>query len=190
MATPNTRRNKNARKDDLYTTPPGAVVALLKREQFSGEIWECAAGRRHISKVLIAHGYSVIESDLTPRAAEVTQEDFLSSKRKVANIITNPPFTIAAEFLEKALELTSDKVAFFVRINFLESDSRKHLFERGTGIKRIYFFTHRLDCPKGGVHKRKRNGKPLKAGAVFYCWVVYQRGWKASPTCHWITEKI
>lgn len=190
MATANSRRNKNARKDDLYTTPPGATEALLRREKFTGEILEPAAGKLHISRVLEKHGYQVISRDLHARVEGVEVADFLEATEKVTNIITNPPFTVAGAFLEKALELASDKVAFFVRVNFLETSDRAHLFKRGTGIKRIYFFTRRIDCPKGGVHKRNRKGKRLKSGAVFYCWVVYQRGWKASPTAHWITEKI
>lgn len=52
---------------DYYATDPRAVEMLLKLEQFSPVIWEPACGEGHISKVLQAHGYEVISTDLIYR---------------------------------------------------------------------------------------------------------------------------
>jgi hypothetical protein len=43
---------KSDRGHDLYPTVPEAVYALLSVETFSDEIWEPAAGRGHIAKIL------------------------------------------------------------------------------------------------------------------------------------------
>lgn len=37
---------------DFYPTPPYAVKELLKRENFNGNIWECACGDGAVSEVL------------------------------------------------------------------------------------------------------------------------------------------
>ena len=52
---------------DYYATDPKAVEMLLELEQFAPVIWEPACGEGHISKVLQAHGYQVISTDLVYR---------------------------------------------------------------------------------------------------------------------------
>ena len=52
---------------DYYATDPRAVEMLLELEQFSPVIWEPACGEGHISKVLQAHSYEVISTDLIYR---------------------------------------------------------------------------------------------------------------------------
>lgn len=59
--------NKNRADDDYYATDPKAVEELLKREKFSHYVWEPACGGGHISKVLEAHGYDVLSSDIVDR---------------------------------------------------------------------------------------------------------------------------
>lgn len=45
--------NQGNRADfDFYPTPPYAVKELLKRENFNGNIWECACGDGAVSEVL------------------------------------------------------------------------------------------------------------------------------------------
>lgn len=56
--------NENRADDDYYATDPKAVEELLKREKFSHYVWEPACGGGHISKVLEAHGYDVLSSDI------------------------------------------------------------------------------------------------------------------------------
>jgi hypothetical protein len=48
------RHPLKVRKDDLYETPPEAVIALLRAEQLPDVIWECACGRGAITRVLRA----------------------------------------------------------------------------------------------------------------------------------------
>ena len=45
------RNNGERESEDFYPTPPYAVEELLKREVFSGNIWECACGEGDISEV-------------------------------------------------------------------------------------------------------------------------------------------
>lgn len=45
--------------NDYYATEPKALELLLKEEEFSENIWECACGEGHLSKVLKNHGHKV-----------------------------------------------------------------------------------------------------------------------------------
>ena len=48
-------------------------------------------------------------------------EDYLkATKLKADNVVTNPPFKYAKEFIEKSLQDTTGKVAMFCKIQLLE----------------------------------------------------------------------
>ena len=64
-------------KDDFYPTPELATQALLDRQKFQGDIWECACGNGAMSKVMINNGYNVYSSDLIDRGYG-ERKDFLS----------------------------------------------------------------------------------------------------------------
>ena len=60
----------------FYPTPPEATQALLDREKFIGNVYECACGDGAMSKVLIKNGYNVYSSDLIDRGYGKTKLDF------------------------------------------------------------------------------------------------------------------
>lgn len=114
--------------NDYYATPPKAIEELLKREQFNHYIWECAVGGGHIAEVLKQNGYDVKCSDIIDRGYTDTEvADFLHTERDkndfARDIITNPPYSMATEFVKHALDISMDstKVAMFLKIQFLET---------------------------------------------------------------------
>lgn len=48
--------SKERQVDDYYATEPKALELLLEREKFKNNIWECACGGGHLSKVLEYRG--------------------------------------------------------------------------------------------------------------------------------------
>ena len=84
--------NNDRNKNDFYPTPPEATLALLNKQKFEGNIWECACGDGAISKILIDEGYDVYSSDLIDRNYGDVGLDFLEGNKKYDKIITNPPF--------------------------------------------------------------------------------------------------
>lgn len=116
---------------DYYATEPRAVELLLEKEKFSPFIWECACGEGHMSEVLKKHGYDVRSSDLINRGYPGTETiDFLTVCENDRDIITNPPYKYAKEFVEKALAIspTGAKIAMFLKLTFLEGKARKKMF--------------------------------------------------------------
>ena len=119
-------------KEDYYATEPKATEWLCKLEKFDGRILEPSCGEGHISEVLKKAGYDVVSRDLIDRGyGDVA--DFLSidNTEWEGDIVTNPPYKYAKEFVEKALQIipTGNKVAMFLKLTFLEGKNRKELFK-------------------------------------------------------------
>ena len=176
---------------DYYATEPKAVEILLQEENFCPYVWECACGEGHISDVLKQHGYKVKSSDLYDRGYEGTEIiDFLKvQKEDIKNdfsrdIITNPPYKYAKEFVEHALDISMDstKVAMFLKLTFLESKSRKSLFEKYPP-KVVYVSSSRLQCAKNGDFEKYGKGVGT---AVAYAWYVWEKGFKGDPIIKWV----
>lgn len=116
------KRNQDAQEHDYYATDPRAVELLLENETFTGPVWEPACGEGHISKVLRDHGLEVYSTDLIDRRYGAGGVDFLTYQGSGhhCDIITNPPYKYAREFVEKALSIVAPgrKVAMFLKLTF------------------------------------------------------------------------
>ena len=172
--------------NDFYATDQVAVEMLLNLEKFSTLIWEPACGQGHISRVLENHNHRVISSDIMDRGyAGTLIVDFLNIEESgcpihFGDIITNPPYKYAKEFVEKALEVITEghKVAMFLKLTFLESSGRKELFDKYPP-KVIYVSRRRLECAKNGDFAAHSQS------AVAYAWFVWEKGLKGEPIVRW-----
>ena len=173
--------------NDYYATPPSAVEMLLGLEEFSEVIMEPACGEGHIAEVLKTHGHKVLATDLIDRGYGIGGVDFFCMNKPMdVDIITNPPYSIAKEFVEHAMETVTNghKVAMFLKLTFLEGQSRRELFKRYPP-KTIYVSTSRIGCAKSGEFKKDKNGNLKVDSAVAYCWYVWQKGFNGEPTIKW-----
>lgn len=172
--------------EDYYATEPKAIELLLEQEKFNENIWECAVGEWHLADVLKEKGYNVRGSDILQRGNPNTEIiDFLTYDKKWSgDIITNPPYKFAKEFVEKALEIVENgnKVAMFLKLTFLESKNRKILFEKYP-FKTLYVSSSRLQCAKNGDFETYKKGTGT---AVAYGWYVWEKGYKGKPCIEWI----
>lgn len=95
---------------DTFQTPAYAVDLLVPLLPKLKTIWECAVGGGMIAKVLNRAGYGVFTSgiggdaDFTDRNMNFITETLDPSELGLEMIITNPPFSIKKEFIEKAFE--------------------------------------------------------------------------------------
>ena len=168
--------------EDFYATEPKAVEELLERETFSETILEPCVGQGHIAKVLIGGGYKWIANDIVDRGFPGTQiKDFLALTENHNDIITNPPYKYCKEFVEHALSISPEgtKIAMFLKLTFLESQSRKELFEKQP-FKTLYVFSARRNCAKNGDFEK------YPSSAVAYGWYVWVKGFKGNPEIKWI----
>ncbi len=169
-------------ENDYYATDPKAVEFLLEREKFTEYVWECACGEGHMAEVLKSHKYKVKTSDIIDRGYPNTEIiDFLHTTKSDMDIITNPPYKKAKEFVEHALSIVSDgnKVAMFLKLTFLEGQARKKLFSKYPP-KTIYVFSKRIKCAKNGDFEQ------ISSSAVAYAWFVFEKGFDGDPIIKWI----
>lgn len=173
-------------EDDYYATEPKAMELLLQEEKFDKDIWECAVGGGHLADVLKQKGYRVLCSDIVNRGYNETAIiDFLKSqKRWIGDIITNPPYKYAKEFVEHALELipSGNKVAMFLKLTFLEGKARKEMYKRYPP-KVIYVSSSRLQCAKNGDFIKYNKGTGT---AIAYAWYVWEKGYTGHTIVKWI----
>ena len=168
---------------DYYATDPKAVEMLLELEQFAPVIWEPACGEGHISKVLQAHGYKVISTDLVYRGfGDPEPLDFLKETLEgfEGDIITNPPYSTGIEFVQRALESVrpGGKVAMFLKVQFLEGQKRGAFF-KDTPPRTVYISRSRSSCAKNGDFER------FPDSAIAYAWYVWEKGFTGDPVIKW-----
>lgn len=165
-------------ENDFYATNPEALKKLLKYESFNQNIWEPACGEGNLSEVLKEHGYNVYSTDLIDRGYQDEQIDFLKSNNKwLGDIITNPPFKFANEFIIKSLASVHNcnKVCMFMKLTSLSGKKRfKEIYSKYPPTK-IYVFSGRYTCSKNN------NPNLFKGGAMDYCWMIWEKG-KVGPT--------
>lgn len=176
--------DKERHEHDYYATEPKAMELLLEEERFAPVVWECACGEGHLAKVLEKEGYEVIATDLIYRGyGEPESFDFLEETLDgfEGDIITNPPYKHALEFVQRALDSVQQgrKVAMFLKLQFLEGKARKEFFLKNPP-KVVYVSSSRLLCAINGEFEK---GLPR---AVAYAWFVWEKGFKGDPIIKWI----
>lgn len=172
--------NEEREEHDFYATPPEAVEMLVTElEGFEDKILEPCCGAGHIVNVLFNNGFNVSANDLYDHGFECSHKDFLTEVDEWhGDIITNPPYKLAKEFVEHSLDIVDEgaKVAMFLKLSFLEGKGRKELFDKYPP-KTVYVSRSRLNCGKNGVFKG--------TSAVCYCWYVWQKGFNGDPKIVW-----
>lgn len=191
MSTGNRVHPIKERGDDLYETPEVATLALLKVEPIPFTVWEPCCGPGAIVRVLRASGRGVVATDLVDYGCPDSQSgvDFLMERQAPAGvpaIVTNPPFKLAEECVERALTICPE-VYMLLRVAFLEGlrwegrGFRKHL-------ARVHVFAPRLPM----MHRAGWDGPINSNSGMAFGWYVFRRDWVAyggRPTVEWINWK-
>lgn len=159
-------------RGDFYDTPPLAVHELLKVERLPHRIWEPACGTGNIVKVLRAAGHDVAATDLNDRGCPDSTHriDFLMHRGPIDSdaILTNPPFSLAEQFVTVALDC-APLVVMLLRLAFYESSRRSHILDNGK-LARIHVFAKRLPM----MHRAGWEGRKANSGMAF-AWFVWDQ---------------
>ncbi|MCO7728794.1 hypothetical protein NJB93_19630 [Brucella intermedia] len=117
---------------DFYATPWEATQALLNFFNITGcTVWEPACGDGDMAKIIRSNGNIVIATELRDTGYGLPGVDFLtcSVPENVDWIITNPPFNLSVEFIERCLE-HGKKFALLLKSQYWHSKKRLSLFEK------------------------------------------------------------
>lgn len=185
-----TNRGYDRHATDFYVTPPQCVKDFLNawkadmpEYDFNRASWldPCAGGdethEMTYPAVILEH-FNPVELhtyDIREDSRATTKQDYLLNPTGYGIhdiIITNPPFYLAKEIIEKALKDVNGGgyVVMLLRLNFLGSKGRKAFFEQYPP-ERIYVHHKRMSFTDDG-----------KTDSIEYMHAVWKRGYKPEAT--------
>lgn len=180
------KRNKN----DYYQTPYSMTKQLLEVENFEGKILEPSCGAGAIVKVLRDHKKSVdycdLNNDFSLTGIFKNFKDFINDDfDRYDNIITNPPFSLAKEFILKAKQIANNKIAMLLPLNYLHGVARYNEIykDRKFPLKTVYVF-----CRYGLLEDTIREDGTYKAGMIVYAWYIWDKSYKGEPVIRWLNN--
>ena len=179
-------------ENDFYATNPEAVNMILNEYNFYAQnILEPCVGQGQIAHVIdefYNHSKNITAIDIVDRGYPNTiVADFLNyqTEKRYDGIITNPPYSLAKEFVERGMELLTDngQMLMFLKIQFLEGAKRKDFFKKYPP-KYIYVFTNRMAT--------WNNGEPLDpkgkrwATTMCHAWFIWEKNSMTEPIIRWL----
>lgn len=170
--------------NDFYATHPSAIPPLLNILQLpkGSLIWENSCGEGHLCKPLIEAGHHVIATDLMNRGFGIGGIDFLQPSWFDQNtynaIIMNPPYKHAEAFIRKSLMICTT-VCAFLKLTFLESDTRREFFKQYPP-EIVAVFCSRVPCAMNGRFE------DYKSHPVCYAWFIWRNNNQNPPQILWI----
>ncbi len=173
---------KDREEKDFYPTPPETTEALFEREKFEGNVLEPACGNGSMSEIIKKYN-SVHSQDLFYRGYGISLTmDFTKCEWKKCfdNVITNPPYRFAKEFVLVAKKVATKKIAMLLKLVFLEGIGRYEMFrDKEFPLKTVYVFCRRQKIYKAGIIGKN-------SGLIAYAWFVWDKGYKGKPVIEWI----
>ncbi len=194
LTTQEPQRPVGRHPDDFYSTPRWATVAMLSEgawptmatlvlEPSCGDGAILDALKETLRKVSgPVRRFVGIELNrqramaARDRGHNVEVADFLASSDigdDLTWVVGNPPFSLAQEFTEHSLSIVpvGSRVTFLLRLAFLSSHRRAHLYEGDSGFRYLQVLPRRPSfTPDGGTDKYD------------YAWFTWERGYQGPAT--------
>lgn len=172
-------------KDDWYVEPAWCVHALVKGERpFMGTVLDPCCGGGNIVQALCSNGVLAGGSDIQDRAGgtypRLSYEQSLSISLPT-NVVSNPPYGVAEDFIMSCLAKAKDRVCVLLRLAFLEGIKRGEWFPT-VPLARVWVSSKRISMPPGGTDI------PAKGGAIAYAWFVFEHGWEGDPVVKFLPK--
>ncbi len=141
---------KGRRKNDFYATPSECTFSLAAYMNIPVRVWEPACGSGAISAVLSNLGHEVTSTDLEDYNFGTSGINFLDRQTRLADcVITNPPFSLAEDFIRKCRSLEVPTFAMLLKTQYWHAAKRLRLFNEVRPSK-ILAMTWRPDFTGNG----------------------------------------
>jgi hypothetical protein len=165
---------------DTYATPYSLTRLFLDTGVLLKEAptLEPACGNGAITKVLSDYGFTDVKSfDLEQG------QDFLTYSEPVSQLITNPPYSFAYEFIHHAKEIVKDRFALLLPLSYLHGKRRFDDIwqDRDFGLRSVSVFTR---YPLFGDPLRE-DGKH-HTGMMVFAWYFWEKGYCDAPQIQWL----
>jgi hypothetical protein len=168
-------------KNDFYVEPSWCVDRLLARYPEITSLHDPCCGRGTIVDAALKRGVIATGADIVDRArGRFPVKDFLSDQKPQCAIVTNPPFKLAEQIVERAMNVVDDwgLIAIIAQAKFLSSQGRFPLFDHPS-MEKVIIFSRRPSMPPGEMLEQlgescRRNG------SIDFAWMVWRVG-KTAP---------
>lgn len=170
------------KESDYYATPYELTRRFLDKwpiEKSFTILEPCRGEANAIVKVLQEKEFkNIIAFDLM-----LDNIDFLTYNEKVDYLITNPPYSLAYEFIQKAKQIVDKEFAMLLPLSYLHGKKRYDdiWMDNAFPLKKVYVFTR---YPMFGEELRD-DGK-FNTGMVTFAWYVWDKNYKEKATINWI----
>ncbi len=181
------RREPHDSLDD-FPTPPWATRALCEWIGGPIDMMDCrepAANRGYMARALLEYFDRVEVADIHDYGMGYQVKDYLfgPAPEKTCWTITNPPFRLAEQFIDRAIETSIEGVAMLLRTSFMEGCGRYSRLFRNRPPTHVLQFAERVVMHKGGivdpdlavevVDPRGRRTRRKPSTATSYGWFVW-----------------
>lgn len=180
---------------DDFPTPPFATRALCEWLLDRGNnlarcsVREPSANRGYMVAPLQEYFTSVEAADVHDYGVGYDVQDYLFGflPDMVEWTITNPPFRLATQFIERARNTSDCGFAMFVRSAFLEGEERYRTLFSETPPTAVLQFSERVVIHKGVMRQKgskytdAQGTERSASSATAYCWVVWEPDMRAEP---------
>lgn len=171
---------------DWYVEAEWCSQRLFDEEKFSGNVTDPACGTGRIIQAAIDHGYGSGARDIVCRTRlSMTIFDFLAEDQGVLvveNIVCNPPFKHADQFVKLSLQRAVGKVAMLLPATWHCGSARARWLET-TPLRRVLTLTPRPSMPPGAVLEA---GQKPGGGTKDFAWYIWERGHKGPWEGGWL----
>ena len=165
-------------ENDFYPTPGGLVIELVEKTGILDDcktILEPCCGQFAISNILEKYGFKVTNRDL------IYGNDFLKDSyenEEYDAMVTNPPFDIYNDIINKAKEINCKKIISIGRTNYFASHSR-NVEKFWEGLSDVWVFDRQVE------YRTPQLPIPdFCVGALCTGWFVWQKDYKDLPRIH------
>ena len=181
-----------AKKYEIFRTPSNAYRSLLdyRPEWFEGVGFDPSAGDGRMLAEIISRGNTSKHHANDIRKEErdalkalpnckVTTRDYLKMKNpaRADFMITNPPFSQAVDFVDKAVSHVAGPICILQHMNWLGSAKRAGCF-KPAGLK---YICHLIKRP----HFEVDSGDKIKQNMWNYAWFIFMPDY-CDPEFHFI----
>jgi hypothetical protein len=177
---------------DWYVEPSECSAALFSMEYFEGVVWDPACGLGRIVAQARLAGLDAVGTDLVRRSSLCADSfDFLkrSFEPEFCNIVMNPPFSLAEEFVREALRITptGGKVAAILPLVWVSGFSSKRDWLPNSPLKTLYPISPRPSMPPGKV---VASGIKPGNGTKDFAWLVWQNGYSGNASVRFMNTNV
>lgn len=176
-------RDATAIVAEYFQTPHWAINSILKREILTRRVVDPCCGDARMAVAANEAGYTAYAMDIYDWGApiDVARMDFLTTDPTLIDflrgivagdtVFMNPPFSLATQFVDRAMELGARKIVCFQRSVWRESAARRDWWERNPPA-RIYQCGDRAYCWYGTIPEHLRKGGANQP----HSWFVWEKG--------------